>query len=397
MIVGGGECTRDLGAAAFVITTKAGGVRLGIPVPKSGCPASCTHSSNQKDATFTTANTTTTHTHLAPWCAGNLESPPLGPLGDAGNFCSPPLDGLTDDLTNLFDDLPDLDLGEAVSNDIVGDDLEASLRDFWKRTNKEAEAASGVLEAKPPVPQQPIQRPPPLLRGLGVDFASLPTSHDNASFTPEVEAAEATAEHWRLPESPRVKQESPLKRTCSDSDNFSQPSQSRPLSPRCQQQLQQLEQLARLSLSSAQPLNLDVKIRKGSSRGSGGGGGVKPEQPAPRRKRKSPNNGVKIHRVTKWQREKRGLLRACLWELRFWNGQITELSRRYDIPIRTLRRYKLKSINPESHPGANDNSALLFHTFPGESIPRPPREVQRFIPGFMWHAFEGDEPFPQVQ
>eukprot|EP00750_Incisomonas_marina_P000433 INCI1036.1.p1 GENE.INCI1036.1~~INCI1036.1.p1 ORF type:complete len:543 (-),score=80.72 INCI1036.1:1284-2912(-) len=118
--------------------------------------------------------------------------------------------------------------------------------------------------------------------------------------------------------------------------------------------------------------------------------------PAPvKRKRRSPGGGVKQRRVTKWQRELRGVLRACLWELRFHNGAITELSRRYNIPIRTLRRYKHASLNPSSHPTANDNVAI---TFPppvnGEAVPRPPREVCQYLRGFSWHAYEGEEDTP---
>ena len=108
------------------------------------------------------------------------------------------------------------------------------------------------------------------------------------------------------------------------------------------------------------------------------------------RKRKSP--AKKQLRVTKWTRERRGELRACLWELRFYNGAITELSRRYNIPIRTLRRYKLKSLHPEAHPMANQNSAVTFGPpRPGEDVPLPPREVCNFHHGFSWHAYEIDD------
>ena len=115
-------------------------------------------------------------------------------------------------------------------------------------------------------------------------------------------------------------------------------------------------------------------------------------KPKTKRKRKRANNGVKQLRVTKWQREQRGVLRACLWELRFYGGAITELSRRYNIPIRTLRRYKQKSLNPEAHPTANANAAVTFPPpLPGETVPRPPKEVCLYKPGFTWHAYELDE------
>lgn len=116
------------------------------------------------------------------------------------------------------------------------------------------------------------------------------------------------------------------------------------------------------------------------------------QQPQPvKRKRRSPNNGVKQLRLTKWQRENRGVLRACLWELRFFNGAITELSRRYNIPIRTLRRYKQKSTDPAAHPTANDNAAVVFPPPPpGQQVPLPPRQVCDYIRGFTWCAYEGE-------
>lgn len=136
---------------------------------------------------------------------------------------------------------------------------------------------------------------------------------------------------------------------------------------------------------------------KASKPSAAGGGAPAACTPAPvKRKRRSPGGGVKQRRVTKWQRELRGVLRACLWELRFYNGAITELSRRYNIPIRTLRRYKHASLNPSSHPTANDNVAI---TFPppvnGEAVPRPPREVCQYLRGFSWHAYEGEEDAPR--
>jgi hypothetical protein len=105
-----------------------------------------------------------------------------------------------------------------------------------------------------------------------------------------------------------------------------------------------------------------------------------------KRKRRSPV--IKQLRVTKWQRKELGRMRACLWELRFFDGHITELSRRYDIPIRTLRRYRDSSLDPVKFPTANKNSAVLFSVIPGEDKPRPPREVCKFNKGFTWHAYE---------
>jgi hypothetical protein len=105
-----------------------------------------------------------------------------------------------------------------------------------------------------------------------------------------------------------------------------------------------------------------------------------------KRKRRSPV--IKQLRVTKWQRKELGRMRACLWELRFHDGHITELSRRYDIPIRTLRRYRDSSLDPVKFPTANKNSAVLFSVIPGEDKPRPPREVCKFNKGFTWHAYE---------
>lgn len=121
---------------------------------------------------------------------------------------------------------------------------------------------------------------------------------------------------------------------------------------------------------------------------------VKVEQPAIKSTKKSKKRKAKRQlRVTKWQREQRGVLRACLWELRFGGGTITELSRRYNIPIRTLRRYRHKSVNPEAYPTANGGANVTFPApLPGEEFPRPPREVCYFKPGFSWHAYEVPPP-----
>ncbi len=95
--------------------------------------------------------------------------------------------------------------------------------------------------------------------------------------------------------------------------------------------------------------------------------------------------------MTKWQRELRGVLRACLWELLFHGGSITELSRRYEIPIRTLRRYKKASLNPSSNPTANGGAAVTFPApLAGEDVPRPPREVCVYLTGFSWDHYEAD-------
>jgi len=375
-------------------------------------------------------------------------------LSDGGqSFPSPSLNeqGGLDELDDLFGDLDDFDLGggavgsnqnpsstssttllssqddlffanrggggggsaiDKPSLSTMSTDLQAALGDFFTLTRLQTGGSKACtpgtthpknsaselnLDVRLRQPQHSLgsprsnlkPRPPRQHQVRSLEFSGCPgvagsNNDDFGCFSPEVDVAAVVKQEPSSFSSP-----SPPKRVRGEAT-----SRSSPLSPGQLQHLQRLMDFTFPESTKCEPSSKTststkvVATTKPKSKAATSG------VAAPRRKRKSPNNGVKIHRVTKWQREKRGILRACLWELRFWRGQITELSRRYDIPIRTLRRYKRKSIDPLANPGANDNSALKFHTFPGESIPRPPREVTQFIPGFTWHAFEGDEPFP---